>query len=274
MTSISNIKIGRKIAFILGGIILLLTGLSALSLWGTSTNQKAATTLVQRMTKARLAATVEAETSAVTAAIERMVIKKKASDELVSEVRAVLPLLRRPRLYVVRTFRRWRPANRANRETFRRPRPGPFGYRACYALSVLLMLLLVGVLTPMALFRASLSVERRLQVKQAQLHLASALELHQASIDDQHRNGDRNDFAYREFFRDTAEWRNMGLLPLFAPDGIPSIRDHSDRLGTEIYSGWFRRLIYSLHHDYNDAAMEMLGVIPDRAGSDPSPDWT
>ena len=187
---------------------------------------------------------------------------------------AVLPLLRRPRLYVVRTFRRWRPANRANRETFRRPRPGPFGYRACYALSVLLMLLLVGVLTPMALFRASLSVERRLQVKQAQLHLASALELHQASIDDQHRNGDRNDFAYREFFRDNAEWRNMGLLPLFAPDGIPSIRDHSDRLGTEIYSGWFRRLIYSLHHDYNDAAMEMLGVIPDRAGSDPSPDWT
>jgi CHASE3 domain sensor protein len=70
-------KIGRKIAFILGGIILLLTGLSALSLWGTSTNQKAATTLVQRMTKARLAATVEAETSAVTAAIERMVIEKK-----------------------------------------------------------------------------------------------------------------------------------------------------------------------------------------------------
>jgi methyl-accepting chemotaxis protein len=87
MTSISNMKIGRKIAFILGGIILLLTGLSALSLWGTSTNQKAATTLVQRMTKARLAATVEAETSAVTAAIERMVIEKKASEELVNEVR-------------------------------------------------------------------------------------------------------------------------------------------------------------------------------------------
>jgi hypothetical protein len=187
---------------------------------------------------------------------------------------AAVPLFRRPRLYAVRAFRRWHPAIRANQETSRSRGPRLFGYRACYALGILLLLLLVGVLMPMALFRASLSVERRLQVKQAQLHLASALELHQASIADQHETGDRSDSAYREFFRDTAEWRKMGFVPLFAADGIPSIQNHSGARGTEFYSAWFRRLIYSLHHNYNDAAMEMLGVIPDRADSDPAPDWT
>jgi hypothetical protein len=187
---------------------------------------------------------------------------------------AAVPLLRRPRLVAVRAFRRWFPANRAGNEISRHPGPGAFGYRACYALAILLLLLLVGVLMPMALFRASLSVERRLQVKQAQLHLASALELHQASIADQRENGDRSAFANREFFRDPTEWSKMKLEPLFTPDGIPSIRDHSAARGTEFYSTWFRHLIYALHHNYNDAAMETLGVIPDRADSDPNPDWT
>ena len=187
---------------------------------------------------------------------------------------AIVPLLRGPRLYVVRTLRRWRPANRARNETSPHRRLGPLGYRGCYAFSILLLLLLIGVLMPMALFRASLSVERRLQLKQAQLHLAAALELHQASIDDQHEKGDRSDFAHREFFRDPTEWGKMGIEPLSAPDGTPSIQDHSAAPGTEIYSGWFRRLIYSLHHDYNDAAMETSGVIPDRANSNPPPDWT
>ena len=187
---------------------------------------------------------------------------------------AVVPLLRRPRLYIVRTFRRWYQSNRATATSLRPAGPRLPGYRACYVLSVLMLVLLIGVLTPMALFRASLSVERRLQVKQAQLHLASALELHQRSIDDQHEKGDRSDFAHREFFRDTAEWQKMKFIPLYTPDGSPSIQDHSTAPGTEFYSSWFRRLIYSLHHDYNDAAAETLGVISDRFDSDPAPDWT
>jgi hypothetical protein len=177
---------------------------------------------------------------------------------------AAVPLLHRPREYVVQRLKHWHPTNGA-------------GYRVCYALSILLLLLLIGVLTPMALFRASLGVERRLQIKQAQLHLASALEQHQRSIDDQHEKGDRSDFAHREFFRDTTEWRQMGFIPLFTPDGTPAIQHHSTARGTEIYSGWFRRLVYSLHHDYNDAAAEMLGVIPDRADTergDSAPDWS
>jgi hypothetical protein len=113
-----------------------------------------------------------------------------------------------------------------------------------------------------------------LQIKRAQLHLASALEQHQRGIDDQHEKGDRSDSAYREFFRDTAEWQKMGFIPLFTADGNPSIKDHSAVGGTEVHSDWFQRLIYSLHHDYNDAAAEMLGVISDRTASDPAPDWT
>src|ERR1035438_5536867 len=96
---------------------------------------------------------------------------------------AVVPLLRRPRLYVLRLCRRWYAANRAGKGTSRQTKPGAFGYRDGYALGILLLLLLLGVMTPMALFRASLSVERRLEIKQAQLHLASTLESHQASID-------------------------------------------------------------------------------------------
>ena len=55
MTSISNMKIGKKITLVLGAIVLLLAGLSGLSLWGIRTNEKLAVTLVQRLTKARLA---------------------------------------------------------------------------------------------------------------------------------------------------------------------------------------------------------------------------
>ena len=55
MTSISNMKIGKKIALVLGGIVLLLAGLSALSLWGIAPTNKLAVTMAQRLTKARLA---------------------------------------------------------------------------------------------------------------------------------------------------------------------------------------------------------------------------
>ncbi len=58
MTSITNMKIGRKIGLVLGGVSILLAGLSALSLWGIHTNGQLAATLVQRLTKARLAQTV------------------------------------------------------------------------------------------------------------------------------------------------------------------------------------------------------------------------
>ena len=86
MTSISNMKIGRKIATVLGGIVLLLAGLSALSLWGTSTNERQALLMNQRLTKARLAEEVDADTWAIAADVEKMVLNKKASSEIVDDV--------------------------------------------------------------------------------------------------------------------------------------------------------------------------------------------
>ena len=65
MLSISNIKIGRKISFALGGVVLVLVGMAALSLWGASTNERLAVTLAQRLTKARLAEMVTGESAGV-----------------------------------------------------------------------------------------------------------------------------------------------------------------------------------------------------------------
>jgi fumarate reductase subunit D len=194
---------------------------------------------------------------------------------LVFGIIAAVPLLDKPRQYLVSRFNHRYPASGAAGQNG--PEPVWLSYRASYALSVLLLLLMIGVLTPIGLFRAGLSVERRLRVKQAQLHLASALERHQLRIRDQHENGERADAAYAEFYRDGAVWRGMGLVPLFQADGNPALEKHLVSPGEEFYSDWFRRLIYVLHHDYNDAAAEMLGVIPDRSNPQPGndfPDWT
>ena len=81
MTSISNMKIGKKITLVLGVVMLLLAGLSAVSLWGIRTNEKAAITLAQRLTKARLAGSVQGDTSAITMNLARMVLSGKRSSE-------------------------------------------------------------------------------------------------------------------------------------------------------------------------------------------------
>ena len=86
MTSISNMKIGKKITLVLGGIILLLAGLSGLSLWGTHANEALAVTLVQRLTKARLAGAVEGDTSAITMNLARMILSGKRDSETVQHI--------------------------------------------------------------------------------------------------------------------------------------------------------------------------------------------
>jgi methyl-accepting chemotaxis protein len=86
MTSLSNIKIGRKIALVLGGIVVLLAGLSVLSLWGTSANQKAATVVAQRLTKARLAEVITGESAAIAQDVGTMVIAGKTSDDTLTKI--------------------------------------------------------------------------------------------------------------------------------------------------------------------------------------------
>ncbi len=86
MTAVSNMKIGRKIGLMLGGIVFLLAGLCALSLWSTHTDQTMALTLAQRLTKARLAESVDMDTTAIAVDVEKMIIQKKASADLVNDV--------------------------------------------------------------------------------------------------------------------------------------------------------------------------------------------
>ena len=147
---------------------------------------------------------------------------------------AVVPLLRRPRLYIVRTFRRWYQPNRAIGESSASRGPRLLGYRACYVLSVLMLVLLIGVLTPMALFRASLSVERRLQIKRAQLHLASALEQHQRRSTINMRKGIAATPRIASSSGTPPNGKRWGSSPCYTPDGSPSIQDHSAAPGTEV----------------------------------------
>lgn len=86
MTSMSNMKIAKKIALVLGALLLVLTGLSALSLWGTATDEKLAHTVSQRMTKARLAESVAANTEAIGMTLGRIILEKKTTESLVGQV--------------------------------------------------------------------------------------------------------------------------------------------------------------------------------------------
>jgi len=101
MISISNMKIGKKIGLVLGGIVLLLTGLSVLSLWGMRSNEQLAVTLAQRLTKARLAGTVQGDTSAITMEMARMVLDGKQNNEIVDHVHE----LRKSRIAALEQFR-------------------------------------------------------------------------------------------------------------------------------------------------------------------------
>ena len=73
------------------------------------------------------------------------------------------PLLESTRQYLNGLVDRWS-SDKPHAETRRGPES--FAYRKCYLGAVLLLLVLVGVFIPMALFRASLNVKPRLAIKQ------------------------------------------------------------------------------------------------------------
>lgn len=222
---------------------------------------------------------------------------------LVFGVIAVLPLLDQPRRYLAdqwkRSFLRSAAAERISSRM-----KGPLSVlRSCYLLSIVLLLLLLGVLTPMALFRASLDVERRLSIKQAQLHLASALDRRLLLTREQCKSDELGFEACAEFDKESVTWsqdecassawrttefKRIGgkegtvwsqivLDPRFLKDGKLPICPHLPReQREELYSGWFHNLVYALHLDYNQTAAEMLGTISDRvySKSDTAPEWS
>jgi hypothetical protein len=192
---------------------------------------------------------------------------------------AAFPLLdRRRRYFAVRLSRSFRTDTSAS-PVSGSPETDLYAWRKYYTGSLITAVLLFGVLTPMALFRASLDVERRLGVKQAQLHLASALGERLLATGDLCEKGQLSEAACAEFKRpDSDIWGKIVLSPIFPADGRLPVVLHSFRQqGGELYSGWFQDVLYSLHHDYNQTAAEMLGVIQDRIipKSDGNfPDWS
>jgi len=85
MTSISSIKIGKKIALVLGGMVFLLASLSSLALWGSHTNERLQLLLAQRVIRASLAEKIAADTYGIVMTVGRIVIEKKASPESLSQ---------------------------------------------------------------------------------------------------------------------------------------------------------------------------------------------
>lgn len=190
---------------------------------------------------------------------------------------AVVPLLDGPRRYISILDRHRRRLQAAGERSGARPWPF-LTHSRCYAVSVLLMLLLIGVLTPMALFRASLAVERRLGIKQAQRHLASALTERRATILDNCETGEIGAAACEAFETPgSGVWEKIVPNPSPAAGRGPEIVKHDTPAGEELYEDWFRKLIYLLHHEYNTTAAETLGVIQDRVPPNPGssfPDWS
>ncbi len=85
MKSITNMKIGRKLAVVIGGITLLLVGMSVLSLWGNATNAHLTLIMNQRLTKARLADRVDADTTGMALDLTKMIMAKKAAGDLMDD---------------------------------------------------------------------------------------------------------------------------------------------------------------------------------------------
>ncbi len=86
MKSISNVKIGRKISFVLGAIVVLLAGLSGLSIWGIRSSEALASDSIDRLTKSKLAATVGGDTAAIAQTLGSMVLDKKTNEDDLSTI--------------------------------------------------------------------------------------------------------------------------------------------------------------------------------------------
>jgi methyl-accepting chemotaxis protein len=89
VASISNLKIGKKIAAVLGGIVLLLTGLSGLSLWANHTTERLANDSLNRLTKSKLAEQIAADTAEVVKHVANMIIVKRVNSEDTNQIAEV-----------------------------------------------------------------------------------------------------------------------------------------------------------------------------------------
>jgi methyl-accepting chemotaxis protein len=89
MISLSNMNIGRKISFLLGANVLLVTALSFLSLWAIHITEQSNAHTADRLVSARLSETIAGETAAIAQFKARMIIAKQASGRLVEQLNAL-----------------------------------------------------------------------------------------------------------------------------------------------------------------------------------------
>jgi len=85
--STSNLKIGRKIACVLGGTILLMVGLCGLSLWGIHTIERLGEDTAERLRNAQLAERVTSADASVNATVGKIVYDNKVSEDLLKQLR-------------------------------------------------------------------------------------------------------------------------------------------------------------------------------------------
>jgi methyl-accepting chemotaxis protein len=82
----SNVTIGRKLAIVLGGIVLLLAGLSALSLFGSQQNDRLAQDSIDRLKKSSLEKTIAGDTAAISQNVGGMIFAKSATDDALNQI--------------------------------------------------------------------------------------------------------------------------------------------------------------------------------------------
>jgi methyl-accepting chemotaxis protein len=79
-------KIGSQITLVLGGITLLLAGLSALSLWGLTASEKLTADSLDCSNRSRLVEAIAGETAAIAQNIGQMIMAKETSPDIVGEI--------------------------------------------------------------------------------------------------------------------------------------------------------------------------------------------
>ena len=79
--SISAMKIGRKLSLVLGLVVVILAGLSALALWGTETNDKLEADSIDRLGKCLLAEKVSSGITSAADQLGRMVLAKRMDED-------------------------------------------------------------------------------------------------------------------------------------------------------------------------------------------------
>lgn len=101
MKTLTNLRIGRKIALALGGCVAMMLSLCGLALWSARTVSTLATDSIDRMMESRLASTVAADANGIGQDIGRLLAAGKTSEDILADIQG----LRAERTAAIAEFR-------------------------------------------------------------------------------------------------------------------------------------------------------------------------